>query len=200
MSESAFDGAIRTTRGLRMYRPGNLPPPCSTIEKEPALLRATSFTVLPVAGPLVMVKPPSPSGNDVIPGVSSVMIWSPISPEGIGRMFDSLWLTSRGDPIPPVVVEVGLLGMPVVCFDLVGGAPEFVEGDCGFVVPYVDVSTMTARLIELIDNPMLRNDFGNPAASKVRERHHMSVFAPKIAEMIERCRSKRNHGRRRGHA
>jgi glycosyltransferase involved in cell wall biosynthesis len=89
-------------------------------------------------------------------------------------MFDMLCLTSREDPFPLVMLEAAALEKPIICFDTSGGGPEFVEDDCGFVVPYMDFSAMAARVVELADNDTLRRELGRSAQAKVRERHDVT--------------------------
>lgn len=101
-------------------------------------------------------------------------------------MFDMFCLTSREDPFPLVVLECAALEKPVLCFADSGGSPEFVEADCGFVVPYLNIRAMAARIGELAENASLRNALGQRGESKVRERHDVSVLAPRVAEIIER--------------
>ena len=99
---------------------------------------------------------------------------------------DAFVLTSREDSFPLVCLEAAALGKPIVCFADAGGAPEFVEDDCGFVVPYLDVAGMAERLIFLFDSQECRFRMGAAARRKVTERHDVSVAGPKIAEIIER--------------
>ena len=99
---------------------------------------------------------------------------------------DAFVLTSREDSFPLACLEAAALGKPIVCFADAGGAPEFVEDDCGFVVPYLDVAGMAERLIFLLDSQECRFRMGAAARRKVTERHDVSIAAPKIAEIIER--------------
>jgi glycosyltransferase involved in cell wall biosynthesis len=85
--------------------------------------------------------------------------------------FDVFALTSREDPYPLVVLESALAAKPIVCFDKAGGTPELVETDAGFVVDYLDETQMSDRIIELIENPSLRDELGQNAKRKVLERH-----------------------------
>lgn len=101
-------------------------------------------------------------------------------------LMDALCLTSREDPFPLVVLEAASLGKPIICFDGAGGAPEFVEDDCGFVVPYLDAPAMASRLGTLIDNRDLLRTMGHRAKTKVQQNHDVAVIAPKIVEIIER--------------
>ena len=85
--------------------------------------------------------------------------------------FDVFVLCSREDPYPLVVFEAGLSEVPVVCFADAGGAPELVETDGGFVVPYLDLDAMSSRVLDLLGQPQLRRTVGQRLAQKIRERH-----------------------------
>jgi glycosyltransferase involved in cell wall biosynthesis len=100
--------------------------------------------------------------------------------------FDLFALTSREDPFPLVCLEAASLVKPVLCFDKAGGEPEFVEKDCGFVVPSVDVDAMADRVIELYNNRELLRQLGQNAAKKVRARHKLEDNAPKIFAVIKK--------------
>lgn len=100
--------------------------------------------------------------------------------------FDVFVLTSREDPFPVVTLEAASLGKPVVCFDGSGGAKEFVEEDCGFVIPYLDVEAMAQRVLELLRDPDLRERLGGQGREKVRSRHDVEVIAPQVLKIIRR--------------
>ncbi|MBW4470182.1 MAG: glycosyltransferase [Stenomitos rutilans HA7619-LM2] len=100
--------------------------------------------------------------------------------------FDVFALVSREDPFPLVCLEAASLGKPIVCFDDAGGMKEFVEEDCGFVVPYLNTEAMADRILELLDAPALRDRLGQQARRKVEERHDVNVLAPEILKLIER--------------
>ena len=99
---------------------------------------------------------------------------------------DIFVLTSREDPYPLVCLEAAALGKPIVCFADAGGMPEFVEDDCGFVVPYLDVPAMAERVLCLLESSECRIRIGETARRKVAERHDVSVAGPRIAQIIER--------------
>lgn len=105
--------------------------------------------------------------------------------------FDIFALTSREDPYPLVVLETALAEKPIVCFEKAGGAPELVEEDAGFVVPYLDVFEMSQRIIELINKPELRLKMGQNAKRKVLERHPTAQSVNNVMEIINKlCASK----------
>jgi glycosyltransferase involved in cell wall biosynthesis len=98
--------------------------------------------------------------------------------------FDAFVVLSREDAYPLVMLEAGALKLPVLCFDGAGGAPEFVRDDAGFVVPYLDLSGMAARLAELCASPEKRHALGNAAFQRVRTEHDVAVVAPRIVDLI----------------
>jgi glycosyltransferase involved in cell wall biosynthesis len=99
---------------------------------------------------------------------------------------DVFVLTSREDPHSLVCPEAAALERPTVCFEGAGGAPEFVEEDCGFVVPYLDIMVMADRVVSLPDSLDLRIAIGSAARHKVAQRHNINEAAPRITEIIER--------------
>jgi glycosyltransferase involved in cell wall biosynthesis len=101
-------------------------------------------------------------------------------------IFDIFALTSRSEAFGIVILEAATLGIPTVCFERAGGPQEFVEADCGFVVPYLDVAAFAERIGELLESPELRARMGETARKKVLERHDISVSAPRIRDVIKR--------------
>jgi glycosyltransferase involved in cell wall biosynthesis len=101
-------------------------------------------------------------------------------------VFDVFALLSREDPYPIVCLEAASLEKPILCFEGSGGEPEFVEDDCGFVVPYLDLDTMAAKICLLAESTELKIRLGKNAAQKVKERHDIVISAPQISQIIKR--------------
>lgn len=99
---------------------------------------------------------------------------------------DVFVLTSREDPYPLVCLGAAAREKPIVCFEGAGGGPEFVEEDCGFVVPYLDTLAMADRVVSLLDSPDFRVTIGSAARRKVAQRHDIKGAASRITEIIER--------------
>jgi len=99
---------------------------------------------------------------------------------------DIFVLTSREDPYPLVCLEAAALEKPIICFMDGGGAPEFIEEDCGFIVPYLDTVTMAERVVTLLNSPESRIRMGHAAGRKVAQRHDISLASPRIMEIMER--------------
>jgi glycosyltransferase involved in cell wall biosynthesis len=99
--------------------------------------------------------------------------------------FDIHLLLSREDPYPLVVLEAACCGIPTVCFDDAGGAPEFVEGDAGVCVPYGNLNSLTDALEMLMDRPEWLVRLGNGALRKVAERHSVDMAASRLLEIVD---------------
>ena len=111
-----------------------------------------------------------PHGNDAIKTISC---------------FDIHLLLSREDPYPLVVLEAASLAIPTVCFADAGGTAEFIEDDCGCVVPYADLIEMATKLNNLVNNNALRYEMGLNAQRKVIERHASETAMPSFMKLFE---------------
>ena len=98
--------------------------------------------------------------------------------------FDVFFVSSREDPYPLVVLEAAVLAKPIICFDKAGGAKDFVENDCGFVIDYLEVNKVVEKIIELRENPTLRKEFGDSARKKALERHHQDIAFQTFVEIL----------------
>lgn len=74
-------------------------------------------------------------------------------PEEEFKNFDIFLLTSREDPFPLVCIEVANLKKPIICFEKASGTAEFVKKGAGYVVPYLDVETMSEKVMYYYNNP-----------------------------------------------
>ncbi|MFA6635862.1 MAG: glycosyltransferase family 4 protein [Candidatus Omnitrophota bacterium] len=102
------------------------------------------------------------------------------------NIFDIFASVSRADSYPLSVLEAASLGKPIVCFAGSGGSVEFVNEDCGFVVPYLDVDKMAAKVLELLTNKELRAYLGERAQKKALQENDVKIAAPKILNVIKR--------------
>ncbi len=75
------------------------------------------------------------------------------NPVAYYKNFDVFLLTSREDPFPLVCIEVAQLGKPIICFDKASGTTEVIAKGGGFVVPYLDASTMAEKVMWYYTNP-----------------------------------------------
>jgi len=121
-------------------------------------------------------------------GLSDRIILIPPTPQALDYInrFDILLLSSREDPYPLVVLEAALQEIPVVCFEDAGGAPELIEADAGFVVPYMDITAASDAVIQLVLDPGLRHMMGAKGRKKVLERHNTEKSISNIEAIIQK--------------
>jgi glycosyltransferase involved in cell wall biosynthesis len=101
--------------------------------------------------------------------------------ESILRGAGLLWLTSRWEGMPNVVLEAMASGVPAIATD-VGGARELIRsGVDGFVVPDQDIDAFIQRSRELLQDKTRRQQFGEAA------RAHAEEFSPArmVAAMLQ---------------
>jgi glycosyltransferase involved in cell wall biosynthesis len=87
------------------------------------------------------------------------------------RQADIFFLSSRLDPLPIVAQTALGLGIPVICFESATGTAEFLRTDklaSSGVVPYLDTNIASERIIQLAQEPALREKVGL-ACRKVAE-------------------------------
>lgn len=81
-------------------------------------------------------------------------------------------LITNWESFPRSIIEAMRAGLPVVASAVGGAAESVVHGRTGFVVPRGDVTTLAARLRDLIAQPALRVEFG--AAGRRRYEDHFT--------------------------
>ena len=103
------------------------------------------------------------------------MIWFSGLQENPGNYYkdlDVFLLPSREDPFPLVCIEVGMLGIPVICFEKATGTAEILKKGGGVVVPYLDAAAMAEQVVLYYQNPETRSRDGK------RNRELFSGFTP----------------------
>ncbi len=84
------------------------------------------------------------------------------------------WLfTSAWEGMPTTVIELGTLGMPMVCSD-VGGVSDLIDDSTGWLVPAdASIAAYTAAVEEMVRNPAQRIERGLAVQARA-----VSMFAP----------------------
>lgn len=100
---------------------------------------------------------------------------------------DVLLLTSRTEGMPGVVIEAGMSGLPVVAYNI-GGVPEVVNnGETGLLAPLGDLETLTACILQLLENPNERLAMGAAARDRCRSKFDIRMVAPRYLELYEKA-------------
>jgi glycosyltransferase involved in cell wall biosynthesis len=97
---------------------------------------------------------------------------------------DLFLLTSREDPFPLACIQAAALGKPIICFANTGGMPEFIEEDCGKVVPYLRPDLMAEAVLLLYNNKALYDSCSANAREKVLQRHTVELAGSKISDLV----------------
>jgi len=83
--------------------------------------------------------------------------------------FDVVALSSTTEAAPLAILEAGACGVPVVA-TAVGELPDMViEGITGFLVPSGDSAALAARLLEVLQDPALRQKMGQAARQHIAQ-------------------------------
>jgi glycosyltransferase involved in cell wall biosynthesis/2-polyprenyl-3-methyl-5-hydroxy-6-metoxy-1,4-benzoquinol methylase len=85
-------------------------------------------------------------------------------------LFDVFLLTSKFEGTPNVVLEAGLMGVPIVATDAGGTAEALHDGITGYVVPGADAQALAARVTSILADPLWREAARSAGPAFVLER------------------------------
>ena len=103
------------------------------------------------------------------------------------RATDLNVLPSRGgDSMPATLIEAGMCGLPSIATPI-GSIEDVVLHDrTGFIVPVDDVDALTARIVELRNNPERRRQLGEAARAHCVAHFDIDVVAAQWIQVLER--------------
>jgi glycosyltransferase involved in cell wall biosynthesis len=107
-----------------------------------------------------------------------------VNPSDYFSIFDTFFLPSREDPFPLVMLIAAQHKLPIVCFDNAGGAPEFVQKDAGYSVPFGDTEAAAQAIRKLYFDATDRALRGIAAHNRLISNHDISVVGPQILATI----------------
>jgi N,N'-diacetylbacillosaminyl-diphospho-undecaprenol alpha-1,3-N-acetylgalactosaminyltransferase len=85
--------------------------------------------------------------------------------------------------VPRVLLEAASMGLPIITTDSPGCNEVVEEGVNGYFVPANDVETLCENIIRLVQNPRLRQAFGEASRRRARERFDLSIIAEQIRQI-----------------
>ncbi|MFD2823322.1 glycosyltransferase [Lacinutrix iliipiscaria] len=97
---------------------------------------------------------------------------------------DVFLMTSKEDPFPLVCVEVGMMGVPIICFESATGTEEVLKQVPNSVVPYLDVVAMGDNVIKYFKDADLKRKNGDEM-KKIFQEFTPKTQAQKIYNSIE---------------
>jgi glycosyltransferase involved in cell wall biosynthesis len=105
-------------------------------------------------------------------------------PDSFFDAIDVFALTSREDPYPLVVLSAASAAKPILCFAQSGGAVDFIDTDCGFVVPYLEVEAYCEKILHLYNTPNVTKELGQNAQKKAKAWHQTDALIVQQMEAV----------------
>lgn len=99
--------------------------------------------------------------------------------------FDVFLLLSREESFSLVATEAAFVGTPIVGFDRVTGAAEWMKNGAGILVPYMDFDKMSAALYALFNDTELRQIIGEEAKKRVLDMYEKEATIKRIKSAIK---------------
>jgi glycosyltransferase involved in cell wall biosynthesis len=93
-------------------------------------------------------------------------------------------MPSREDPFPLVCIEMGLLGIPIVCFEKATGTAEVLSNGGGKIIPYLDIESMAETIVFYYSNQEAL-DFDSQKAKEIFNNFTPEIICPQIYQLIE---------------
>ncbi|MCP5520275.1 MAG: glycosyltransferase family 4 protein [Verrucomicrobiales bacterium] len=90
------------------------------------------------------------------------------------------------EPIATIGLEVMRYALPVVAFDAGGIKDWLLDGQNGFLVPWMDRATYAARIDTLLQDKALARKMGEVGLRLVSERYDFATYIRDLAEMFQR--------------
>jgi glycosyltransferase involved in cell wall biosynthesis len=100
--------------------------------------------------------------------------------------FDILFLSSREDTYPLVVLEAAMMKIPSICFSGSGGIAEFINDDAGWVIDGFSTNRVADKIIELQKKEDVVHLRGGQAFNKVLDLHcNSSLIIDQYNSIVE---------------
>ncbi len=101
------------------------------------------------------------------------------------REFDVFTLMSREEPLGLVCIESIQLGVPVICFDHVGGMVEYADRGAAMKVPYLDIPKMASSINLILSDTELAINIVKKAEKEIQKTFDIDVIGTKTVKLIE---------------
>jgi glycosyltransferase involved in cell wall biosynthesis len=98
---------------------------------------------------------------------------------------------NHAEGISNTILEYMALGKPVIATDSGGTKEIVVDGETGFLIQPNDVSMLTSKLIEFLDNPTQGTEMGCKGKQRVFEGFTLEIMASKYLQMYQECIKKK---------
>jgi glycosyltransferase involved in cell wall biosynthesis len=106
-------------------------------------------------------------------------------PSFVGIM-DLLVHLSRREGLARALPQALAAGRPVIAYDCGGAREVCLDGETGFLVPAGDVAKLSSRILQLAQDPGLRERLGNSGRQFVRQRFSVETMVDALHELYLR--------------
>jgi hypothetical protein len=119
-------------------------------------------------------------------GISSQVHLIPqqVDADAYYALFDIFLLLSKEDTLPLLAIEVGLRGVPVICFENTAIATDYLTPGIGKAVPYLDITALHRTVLEYYTNKAQLKKEALSVVNAVKSRFLISIQAPKLYEIV----------------
>jgi glycosyltransferase involved in cell wall biosynthesis len=100
-------------------------------------------------------------------------------------------LTSESEGLSNTLIEYGLAGVPAVAFDVGGNREVIDDAETGFLIEPYDISSMRARVEDLISDDLLRDRMGSRAQIVCSDRFAGTKMVASIQGIYDRIAAER---------
>ncbi|MBS4041255.1 MAG: glycosyltransferase family 4 protein [Flavobacteriales bacterium] len=104
---------------------------------------------------------------------------------------DLFLMLSREDPFPTVNLEVGIHGIPIICFKNCGGTEELIKEDAGVAVEAFDLNIMADEIILLLKDKEKRLVLGNNLKKRILDNFDIHKTGEEIYQILNNLLSKK---------
>lgn len=104
---------------------------------------------------------------------------------------DLFLMLSREDPFPTVNLEVGIHGIPIICFKNCGGTEELIKEDAGVAVEAFDLNIMADEIILLLKDKEKRLVLGNILKKRILDNFDIHKTGEEIYQISNNLLSKK---------
>lgn len=121
-------------------------------------------------------------------GCQEDVIFAPVvdNPLCYHARFDMFLLLSREESFSLVAQEAALMETPIIGFQGVTGAAEWVRDDAGILVPYLDMEEIGHAISRLALDPQLRKTYGQTAKQRVMKMYTIDSRLEVVMSVIRK--------------
>ena len=101
---------------------------------------------------------------------------------------------SLSESFGQVYLEAMACGKPVLSTDNIGAREIVIDGETGFLTPIKNTAAMAKKIIELIEQPHLRQKFGEQGRIRTEENYDWSIISKKYFNMYKDCLDEKSNG------